>query len=638
MSDCLHRFGILLPYLLISAYSVGLVASIVFGKESLAINGTILALPAIVASITLLSLRKSNFHSDPHIVLFQGTSTLYYKLFFAVYLLFISVAIVMQQQLLPKIIVLTLYVIISVQILSKSCNSSAIILETILTMMATIYSTTFQYPLYIGYSDITAHIFLSHVTLLQGHTIPYELSSYAYFPLYHILISQSSALLSLDVQTTLFLITCPIYCTLILFMYLISLRIFQNNQISLVIILILSMQKEIVYNGTYVVTKAMAFIGFYLLLYVLYSAGQLRESSENNHRGMFHVLAVVTVIFLTLVHHISSLQFIVVLLLIIICELIAHSGFYLKQTILPLFFALSMTYWIFLAFPFVQDYLMNRLNPELVSNLAIMQSSHPLLGWSFILDQLDILVMMFLVIIGIGYTLAEQHPTYPTYIKGISLLSLIGLVLLAPTPLQTVWQVIGLFGFDRIIFFLIPFVVMSMGFGLVILSAYLIKQRWGLRAAQVTVVVLISLYGIGSLGFFDEDERYFPRKFFDEQELEGFQHVLEKTPRGTDLYSDYPTVNYFNFKRISDSDRLGLPYYNSYMIQNTSDLGSRRGCILYAQGCFLTKGLYFGMGNELDPSNLQYYPSSAENRELLHNSLDANNKTYSNSGLEIFTV
>jgi len=635
MSDCLHRFGILLPYLFISAYSVGLIASIMFEKESFAINGTILALPAIVASVILLSLRKGNFHPDHHIVLFQGTNTLYYKLFFVVYLFFISAAITMQQQLFPKIIVLALYIIISVQILSKNCSPSVIVLEIILTMMATIYNTTFQYPLYIGYSDITAHIFLSHVTLLQGHTIPYELSNYAYFPLYHILISQSSALSNLDIQTTLFLITCPIYCTLILFMYLISLRIFQNNQISLVVILTLSMQKEIVFNGTYMVTKAMAFIGFYFLLYILYYVRGLSGSSENNQRGIFRALAVVTVIFLTLVHHTSSLQFIMILLLIVICELIAYSGFYLQRTILPLFFALSMTYWIFLASPFVQDYLMDRLNPELVGNLAIMQNPHPLLGWSFVLDQLDILVMMFLAVIGIGYTLAERHPAYS---KGIFLLSLIGLVLLAPTPLQTVWQIIGLFGFDRIIFFLIPFVVMSVGFGLIILSAYLMKWRWGLRAAQVTVVVLISLYGIGSLGYFDEDEKYFPRKFFDQQELEGFQHVLEKIPHGTDLYSDYPTVNYFNFKRISCSDQLGLPYYNSYMIQNASDLGSRRGYILYAQGCFLNKGLYLGKGNELDPSNLQYYPPSAENRDLLQHSMDANNKIYSNSGLEIFTV
>lgn len=635
MSDCLHRFGILLPYLLISAYSVGLIASIIFGKESFAINGTLLALPAVAASIILLSLRKDNFHSDHHIVLFQGTSKLYYKLFFVGYLLFISAAVTVQQQLLLKIIILTFYIIIAVQIFSKNCNPSVIVLEIILTMMATIYSTTFQYPLYIGYSDITAHIFLSHVTLLQGHTIPYELSSYAYFPLYHILISQSSVLLNLDIQTTLFLITCPIYCTLILFIYLISLRIFQNNQVSLAIVLILSMQKEIVYNGTYMVTKAMAFIGFYLLLYILYYARGPGESNENTHRSMFHFLAVVTVIFLTLVHHTSSLQFIAILLLIVICELIAHPRFYLQRTILPLFFSLTMTYWIFLAFPFVRDYLMNRLNPELVSNLAIMQSTHPLLGWSFVLDQLDILVMMFLGVIGIGYALAERHPTY---IRGISLLSLIGLVLLAPTPLQTIWQVIGLFGFDRIIFFLIPFVMMSVGFGLIILSAYLIKWRQGLHVAQVAVIVLIGLYGIGSSGYFDEDERYFPRKFFDQQELEGFQHVLEKIPYGPDLYSDYPTVNYFNLKKISGSDELGLPYYNSYMIQNASDLGSGRGYILYAQGCFLSKGIYLGKGNELDPSNLQYYPPSAENRDLLDNSLDADNKTYSNGGLEIFTL
>ena len=157
------------------------------------------------------------------------------------------------------------------------------------------------------------------------------------------------------------------------------------------------------------------------------------------------------------------------------------------------------------------------------------------------------------------------------------------------------------------------------------------------------LIVLIALYGIGSLGLLG-DEASYVRYSFNQYEMTGFEHVLETVPSGSALHSDYYTSRFFERKEISDSERLGLPYYTTYLLQTDLETPAGGSYVVLPSIQLRHGGLLFGKNaildeTEFDPEeNLQPYLPTEQNLHNITGRLSATDRVYSNNGVEVYRL
>jgi hypothetical protein len=162
--------------------------------------------------------------------------------------------------------------------------------------------------------------------------------------------------------------------------------------------------------------------------------------------------------------------------------------------------------------------------------------------------------------------------------------------------------------------------------------------------AGAILVVLIVLYGIGTLGFLGAEAGYI-RYSFNQDEMTGFEHVLETVPSGSPLHSDYYTLRFFERKEITDSERLGLPYYTIYLLRTDLELpAGEGGYIVLPSNQLRHGGLLFGEEaaideTEFDPEDtLQAYLPTERNIRNVTGRLSATDRVYSNNGVEVYRL
>lgn len=634
MNRLLHRIALLLPYLLIVAYIAGLSLSLFLGIEIYAIDGTILAIPAILASLFLIVSKKEETHLEDQTHPFLISQRLLALLFFCIFIISVSILLFsVNYYQFYLIFVILLYFIIIIHIFSNG-SSSLILAEIILTLANMIYSTTFRFPFYFGNTDIMSHVFLTQVISTTGHIVSSGTSIYSFFPLYHILIGMSSDLLGLEIKTTLFLITCPIYCLIIIFFYFICNHIIKNNQIALLSCLMLSINSNIVFTGTYMIPKAMGFVAFIILLYILFKIPGTSKSSDSTQFSL-RILSVFIAIFIILVHHVNIIFYVFILLLLIFGEWIIRSERYFLNSFFILFVSLAISYWINTAIPFIQQAII----PRTKSDLYVSPFTTPapkVIGLNYLTGNLDTLIFIFLLIIGISYILLRQKPNY-TVIVGMITLSTLFVIM--PSPLSSNWQLFTLLQLSRLQVILTPFFALTMGIGLFILAKSLSKKRSTVIILFLIIGLISVTYSIGSLGIL-EDTHTSPRLYFDEGELVGCQYVFDKIPYGLPIFSDYPTAKYFNpevSNKSEKSEPLNLPYYQTYLLGNISRIPIYPGYIVFPEKTYLNNGLSFGGGNELDPNNLKYIEPSESNTLALESNFSKINLVYSNDYINIYS-
>jgi hypothetical protein len=484
----LQIFARALPYLLIVAYIVGLLWSIAIGKYNFAISGSILAIPALVAAIALLHI----YHRDPDtlsgsVPLFPFEQKTLVLLFGIAFFLVIVLGLICPVESPYFLIgIVLLYTIILLQIFSRGHRPTVILIEIILAMACLIYETTLKYPYYFGWTDIPAHIFMSTVTYVSGHAIPPDLSTgYAYFPLYHIWIALSSHVLALGIKPTLFLITCPVYVMVTVFLFYLFKRVTGNVQISLLACLLYSIDSTVTFYGAYMITRAAAYIGFALLLYLLIHR-ENRYDLDNRKNIRFRALAILVTVYILLIHQVSTPLILFLLLLLLGCEWFVGSAKHLQSSFFIFEVVLFLAYWFYVAFDFSQSVAVTRIRPDAFNAPVIMENLQPYSPFTFLFDHVDVLIFLFFAILGIGYLLWRQKPAHASV---FGLFALLTIVLYLPTPIQALWQLRTLFRFDRFMLLISPFMAFVMGWGLYTVSGYL-QKRIPVKTAGLIVLML----------------------------------------------------------------------------------------------------------------------------------------------------
>lgn len=626
-------FAHALPYLLIVAYIVGLLTSIVIGRYNFARSGSILAIPAIAASIALIFIHRCDLDSLPKAVpLFQfrqRTLVLLFGVFFSLTITLGQLYPVESPYFIGGIV--ALYTIVLLQIFSRGHQSTITLIEIILSMACLIYETTLNSPYYFGFTDILPHVYFSTVTYLSGHILPPDLSAdYAYFPLYHIWIALSSHVLALDIKTTLFLITCPVYVMVIVLLYYLFKRVTGNMQISLLACLLYSIDSTVTFSGAYMISRTAAYVGFAILLYLLIN----RNSGENSHKKniMFHVLAILVTVYILMVHQVSTPQIMFLLLLFLCCEWFVGSEKHLPNSFLVFEVIIFLAYWFYVAFDFSNMVIVTRFSPDFFEAPMIVESVQSFSLIEFLSNNVDVLIFLFFAIVGMGYIFWKQKPTYASV---FGLFALLTIALYVPTPIQTLWQTMALFRFDRFMLLISPFMAFVMSWGLYVVSGYL-QKRIPIRVAGAIVLLFFIVYCCGTAGIIKAESPEL-RSSFTFEELDGFNHIYSYVPYGSTIYSDYYTSRYFTQKYFSESDVLKIPFYRSEIIHDVMDLPSYQGYVITPYSQFLKHGLVFSKGSDLDPSGGTYpYLPSNETISTLSSNLAKKDKIFSSEVIDLY--
>lgn len=628
----LRVVALIIPYGIILTYVTALVFLIITDNPTFIITGSILALPAIAAAVSLVHIYRTNTEPiSPNLPVFftQKTLVLLFALIFM--LTIITCLLLTTGSLYFRVCIVALYLTLFFQILTRDPKPSIVLVEIMLGMCCHIYNATLKLPYYFGHTDIIPHLFTSTITYFSGHVIPPDYGNYSFYPLYHIWVALSSHLLAMDIKSTLFLISCPTYVILVIFIFFIFMEMTDNIQISLLGCLIYSISSTIVFSGTYFVTRTAAYVGFIILLYLLFKRNTRKNSSKNTL--CFGLLAILISLYILLVHHVSTIQILSLLFLFLVCELFVGSNKIVSSKFIILITTLFLSYSQYAAFAFHEYIIRSRINTDLIDTPMIKEDTLAYSPLDFMINNVDMLIFLFFAIIAIGYILWRQKPKYAPV---LALFALITIPLYAPSPLHALWQTMTVFQFDRFILLLSPFMVCVMSWGIYIILGY--RTKFATKRVVLPIVLLLFLlFSCSSTGIIHSQSPSEERVSFNSVELNGFDFIAAHIPYESDIYTDYYTKRYFAGKKFSLSDALGLPVFNSRIIRDVNEIPSHHGYVLILLDQFINKGLRFSKGSELNPDGGLYpYLPSEESIAALSKSLEGNSKIFSSRAIELY--
>lgn len=623
-------FARYLPFILIICSIGGLLfGGIVLCRWDYSIRGLAVAIPFFIAALSVVLIYRYPLKQETRPVIFQikmRTTLILYALLYVVS----SILLVLKvDRIWYLLVVMGLYCLVMMQIFSKNLSIRSILCEITLIMANIIYGITFSYPIFFRTTDVMSHIFLAKVTYLSGHVIPLDLDvSYSPFPLYHIFIAECSHLMNLPIQETLFLVTCPMYVIVILFLYKIILAFLKDPQVALLTCLLYSMSNVVLAHGIEMVTSVTAYIGFVILLYLIFKSG-----NSENHKSIFQCLALILVISIMFVHQVSIAQIVSLLLLFMAIEYISSERKYFSTIYIQFIVVLFLAYWTLCASNFIEYLAGPRLDIDpfnLGFKNTVLQDptmSTTDIAIAYLYNNIDLSIFAVFAVIGICYMLWKQKPKY---LIVIGFFSLVTLALYLPTPLSTTEVVAHLFRIDRFQLLISPVMAFAMAYGLQVVVAYTRKNqdysRW-INPVLSTTIVLFMIFSLSGVVLTDSTGQ---RLYFTSGELNGFNFVLDTVPYGSQLKSDYCSSRFFIQPYFSLTDKLGLPYYHSSMLQGIESQKRTNQYIIIRDSEFHNGGLRLGSQDS------QYiYPPTTDNVLKLNRYMNSGNIIFSNDEIYI---
>ena len=215
------------------------------------------------------------------------------------------------------------------------------------------------------------------------------------------------------------------------------------------------------------------------------------------------------------------------------------------------------------------------------------------------------------------------------------ILGMVAIILNVPGIFTVMFQMVSVLRIERFAILFLPILTVAMGVGIYILMRYLVALGLSPRRVGAVMIVLIALYGISALGFIREDPGYI-RYSFNQAEVIGFHHILEKVPSGSLLHTDYYTLRFFGRKKISESEHLRLPYYTGRLIPDDPNCSWGSGYVILLEAQLRGGGLLFGDEEAMDETKfdpgkgLQPYLPTEECPEPYYR-LSTEDRIYSNS-------
>jgi hypothetical protein len=519
-----------------------------------------------------------------------------------------------------------LYLIIFLQIFTGKTSSSIIITEIAASLLNFIYGVTFVYPLYFGTTDILPHIGIAEIITETGRTLPESMFLYSKFPLYHILVATSAHITHLDVTDSLFLITAPVFVVTLLFIYLLFNLVSNNKQISLLSCLVYSWSSVILFHGTYMVTRVLAFVYFVILFYLNYRI----NPNNTNHDGApiyFKFFTLLFIFAIVLSHQVSAAQIAILLIMFLISEYLSRDPGYMSSTSVLFFNVFFISYWMYDAYDFTSNAIGPRLRSLLTNELIIQYNASSLFNNDSLLNLLlsnsDIYISFIFALIGVKYLVLYQRSKSRA---AFGLFSLACFMFYFPTPLKLFWNTMDLLQFDRFTLLVAPFISIAAGIGIYIVIRSLYTNQ--LKTLCYLAIFLIPLiFGFFSITNSNTNSNFIyddgPRSYFTQEEIDGFNHIGTYANSESYVFSDYFSQRYL--RALTSKNYLCFNHLNSSEIRGSANISSS---YFYTRDeAFETDGLSLGI-----PNTKQIYISrqSDYQNNYLNDLMFTKNKIYSN--------
>lgn len=622
----LERLSETYTYVPLVVLSLGVLLALVLGTPALARRGLALAaVPAIGAFLLLRSREaRTTFHSLAYPLPNRTLQAAFVVAFDA------SVVVLALETYRPWYyfgLIALLYVLVLLQIVGGA-RAWAIVLQLSGIMLSWTYGLTLKYGLFFGGTSTFMHRFYADLTASSGALVPADLTSYALFPLYHTFVAGVANLLGVSVTAVIAGIAPIPFVVTIVLVYALARGITNHEQIGQLTALFYSLLPSVLYASPYVITRTMAFVGFVAVLYVAYSRHRFSTIQYGILLGAF-------VGYISLVHHVSTPQFLSLLLLLAAFEWLVTDHRFVGIPLVALGVTTAI-YWGTIASQFTQRIVETFLAPGKYSSPDVVGSATE--SSRHLTYYLQNNVLILLVFVGIGILL-WHHSGYGAV---FGLFALCTFALYVPSPIHLISQTVHLLRMDRYMLFLSPFVAFAMAIGLYGLQDELRSLSLTRRpAVRIGVVVLVvGIFAASSLtaastasNAADSEDLSWtgPPVHLTDDELRGMEFVPSNVPADSRVAGDWQTARFYRpyAYDFRGADEYDVPIYDRETIGSTDDVYAYEGYLVVRTELFDNGELLLGGAGKGQRS-------SFENEEAMADAIGNADVIYANDGVRIY--
>lgn len=557
-----------LPYAGIAVSLGAFVLVVALGRPHLGLKGLYIALPIIMASVWLLRCRgRDRVDAPDKAPTVQLSSLRFMQLAALNAVIFItSITVLAVSETRPPgyfVLMAAFSGIVLIQILGTKDQTGwqkGIIIGQLLMMGVNLtWSITLNYPLFIGGTDIPSHLHFIE-SILGSSRITDAMWRYEEFPLYHIGMASGIHVLGTDLINGYFILAALTYVPAILFAYLVFKAVTGNEWLSLVACFLFSLSGEFLYYGAYMVPRALAFVIFTIILYLLFRRPRTRETVAV--LGLCTVTLVMT--------HQTTLAYVAGILALLVASmwLLSRPGPSPQVRFPAIYLGMLVGGFIVYLVAVARDflaYIPRLLDLELITTISLRDILAPPTeagpgaaagsALSFMSTRADIMLFLFFAWLGLGYMLRRGRARAATTVAAIGTVGLACLVFYIPGPAHMLSGLVHQLLIYRIALPLTIFMSLAMAYGVVMLARELsaAKATRARRAAVPAIMTLLVAFAFSSAAHvnstYDVPQFRTPdtgeRRYYTEAELTAFSFVVDRVPTERPVHSDYLAARYF---------------------------------------------------------------------------------------------
>lgn len=604
-----------------------------FVKPNLALLGSYIALPMFFAPILYFKYYNRNIDREDS----RNINKIYsnkinssrnrrtFLILLISYFLYLSASIILLTiyQIRPIIYygiisIIATIILFEILLFDISYRKTIIILVQIMILVLDIlWGVTLKYYFFISRTDPMAHVWFIENLIIEGHVTD-VFWVYQHFPLWHLMVAIGYNILyiSVPVHKLMFFLNGINYAILMLAIYLLSLKIFNDNKMALMSALFAAINSSIISSGMRSIPRSAVVIFMVILILLL--------CSDNKKKFLAIILT-----FIMVLYHTVSMPFVIsILLLIYFLQKIYNARcdkIFIRKGYLLLAIMTTIVYWVFVANNVFDMVVGDVVNPlETTANVTTKSVVYTPTNEFF--NYLQYIPFLFFVIFGVLLALRSNKVSEFGKIFSIGMLLLVMISIPGPSLLFSKFSSdfnIERFGEYSHVLIVIVAVVGFMG---------LYKN---LKIIATILFIATSFLSISN-DFNASDNPLIDRVFYtfylNENEIIAFNNIANFTEGF--VLSDYIVKRYLWYSQYKDKSHLLEVNQNfTFLRNNSKDVILIRNQELNKRPLkfFSSKTDHFRL-NPNEKGSLDYYFRNSP----LWNFLKKYNKIYDGGGVNVF--
>lgn len=486
-----------------------------------------------------------------------------------------------------------------------------VLVQIMILVLDILWGVTLKYDFFISRTDPLAHVWFIENLISQGYVTD-TFGMYQQFPLWHIMVAISYKILdiSIPIQKMMFFINGLNYAILMLAIFLLSSKIFDDNRLALLSALFAAINSNIISSGMRSIPRSV--IVLFAVILIL--------SLDSDIKKKF--LAIILT-FIMIVYHTVSMPFIISILLIIylfkVIYNVEYNKIYIYRDYLLLAVIATLTYWIFYANDIFGMVIRDIFNPAIT---GIMTKSVVYTPLNEFFNYLQYFPLLFFVIFGVLLTLGSNIFSEFEKVFSISMLLIITVAIPGPGLLFNILS--SSFNLERFGEYSHVFIIMVGAIGFV--GMY---QIIGKKLKIIAIILFITMSFLSVSNDFSASDnplvnRVFYTFYLNEKEIIEFNNIANFTEGF--VLSDYVVKRYLWFSQYKSKAHLLEVNQNLTILRNNnSDIILIRNQELNKRPLkfFQSRTNKFKL-NPDEKGSLDYYYQNSP----LWNSLEKYNKIY----------